>query len=311
MFLDRHLIVRSFTPAVAAIYNLIPSDAGRPLTDIVNRLKYHRLREDVSQVLRTLQPLERRVVRDDERAHYLLRILPYRAPDSTVSGTLVSFLDVTTIVEAERHHRLMVDEFNHRVKNMLTVVMSLASQTLRRSTSMHQFAEAFMGRVQALTASYTLLNDQNWRGVPLLSVLVEETKPYVVQDRGNIVLEGPAIDLTPAAALAFGMAIHELATNAVKYGALSVAEGTVTVTWRFEDHAQVENLVLEWREQNGPAVEAPTRRGFGSTLIERGFAHELSGSATIGFEPSGLRAVLMAPRQTTAWAPVGPELELG
>ena len=101
VFLDRHLVIRSFTPAIASVYNLIPSDQGRPLTDIVSHLRYTGLREDVAFVLSTLEPLERRVDRDDRAIHYIMRILPYREPDSTVSGALVTFIDVTNIVKAE------------------------------------------------------------------------------------------------------------------------------------------------------------------------------------------------------------------
>ena len=191
-------------------------------------------------VLDTLDPLERRVTREDQQAHYIMRILPYRAPDSTVSGTLVTFLDVTSIVQAEQHHRLLVDELNHRVKNMLTVVVSLAAQTLRRSATLEEFSEAFMGRVQALTASYTLLSGQNWLSVSLQDLLTEETRPYAAPDHNNIVMDGPPVRLAAAGVLAIGMAIHELATNAIKYGALSVREGIVTINWRFDYH--------RWRE---------------------------------------------------------------
>jgi two-component system CheB/CheR fusion protein len=103
VFLDQHMVIRSFTPEVGSIYNLIPSDRGRPLTDIVSRLHYNGLRDDVSHVLETLEPLERRVSRQDGAAHYLLRILPYRTPDSTVDGALVTFVEVTGIVQAEQH----------------------------------------------------------------------------------------------------------------------------------------------------------------------------------------------------------------
>jgi len=107
----------------------------------------------VQRVLQTLEPLEHRVSRHDQTAHYLLRILPYRAPDSTVEGTLITFVDVTRIVEAEQHQRLLVDELNHRVKNMLAVVISLATQTLRRSGTLEEFSGVFLGRVHALTAA--------------------------------------------------------------------------------------------------------------------------------------------------------------
>jgi two-component system CheB/CheR fusion protein len=133
VFLDRYSVIRSFTPAIANVYNLIPSDQGRPLTDIVGRIRYSNLRDDCRHVLQTLEPLERRVVRDDGAAHYLMRILPYRTPDSDVDGTIVTFVEVTSIVQAEQRQRLLIDELNHRVKNMLTVIISIATQTLRRS----------------------------------------------------------------------------------------------------------------------------------------------------------------------------------
>ncbi|HEY4172573.1 MAG TPA: CheR family methyltransferase [Rhodopila sp.] len=295
IFLDRHFIVRSFTPAVAGIYNLIPSDQGRPLTDIVSQLRYDDLRQDVDRVLASLQPLERRVSRKDGKAHFMMRVLPYRAPDSTVSGTLVTFVDVSSIVQAEEHQRLLVDELNHRVKNMLTVVISLAQQTLRRSTSLEAFSDTFMGRVRALTVSYTLLSDQKWLGVPLREVLAEETKPYMAAGQTNIVMGGPDLHLSPTGALSLGMVMHELVTNSMKYGALSVPSGRATISWRLEDDGQASELLLEWIESGGPPVAPPTRRGFGMTLIERSFQHELSGSANIDFDVTGVKAILRAP----------------
>ena len=295
VFLDKHLVIRSFTPAVSSIYNLIPSDQGRPLTDIVSRVDYNELRADVASVLETLEPLERRVARLDGRAHYLMRILPYRAPDSTVSGILVTFLDVTSIVAAEQHQRLLVDELNHRVKNMLTVVISLASQSLRRAASLEDFSITFMGRVQALTASYTLLSRENWSSVSLREILDEETKPYAAKDHMNVTFDGPPVRLGPSSALAIGMAIHELATNAVKYGALSAHGGVIDLTWHFKQDPGGEMFVIDWRERGGPTVHAPARLGFGMTVIERGLAHELGGHANVRFNPEGVHATLCAP----------------
>jgi two-component sensor histidine kinase len=125
-------------------------------------------------------------------------------------------------------------------------------------------------------------------------VIVEETKPYVSLEQQNIVLAGPEIRLSPAGALAMGMVIHELATNAVKHGALSGSEGKVAIDWRIEGGAE-RQLVVEWTESGGPVVERPFRRGFGLVLIERSFSHELSGSASVAFEPGGVRATLRAP----------------
>ncbi len=305
IFLDRHLLIRGFTPAVGGIYNLIPSDHGRPLTDIVGRLRYNGLRDDVGRVLETLEPLERRLSRDDGNRHYIMRVLPYRAPDSSVDGTLITFVDVTSIVEAEQHQRLLVDELNHRVKNMLTVVISLASQTLRRAGSLDDFSTVFMGRLDALTALYSLLSSANWNEVSLLDLLVEETRPFLARDRTNILFAGPEVRLGPQRAMTMGMATHELVTNAVKYGALSVPQGTVAVSWQIEQRAGTPELVLQWTESDGPAVPPPVRKGFGTMLIERGFAHELSGSATIDFDAAGVKATLRAPMGTSRRAPSG------
>ena len=295
LFLDQHMVIRAYTPEIGSIYNLIPSDRGRPITDIVSRIDYERLRDDVSQVMKTLEPMERRVSRQDHTAHYLLRILPYRAPDSTVDGSLVTFVDVTRIVQAEEHQRLLVDELNHRVKNMLTVVVSLASQTLRRAETLEGFSKVFLGRVQALTSAYTLLSRENWSSVQLGEVLEEELRPYMAGNRANIRLQGPAVPLEPRGALALGLAVHELATNAVKYGALSMPEGNVTVSWTLEENGLGEQLILHWVEQNGPPVIAPKVRGFGSILIERALAHDMSAQATIDFLPDGVRATVQAP----------------
>jgi two-component system, chemotaxis family, CheB/CheR fusion protein len=294
-FLDPFRIIRSFTPEIANIYNLIPSDIGRPLSDIVSRLTYATLREDVQAVLQTLQPMERRVERQDGSAHYMMRILPYRSPDSRIDGSLITFVDVTSIVRAEQHQRLLVDELNHRVKNMLTVVISLATNTFRRASALESFQEVFLGRIHALTAAYALLSRDGWSSIPAREVLTEELKPFMTGERTNIVLTGPPVLLQPRAALALGMAMHELTTNAVKYGALSVPDGTVEVSWGIDSTANPERLVLKWVERNGPPVVAPERRGFGMTLIERGFAHDVGGEVEVEFAAEGVVATLRAP----------------
>jgi two-component system CheB/CheR fusion protein len=295
IFLDPYLVIRSFTPAIGSLYNLIPSDQGRPLTDIVSRLRYASLREDCRHVLQTLEPLERRVVRDDDMTHYLMRILPYRNPDSDVDGTIVTFVDVTSIVQAEQHQRLLVDELNHRVRNMLTVVISMASQTLRRSDTLEEFEKSYMGRVYALSAAYSLLSNEGWKTVALKTLLLEELRPFFSPSCSNIVLEGPNILLEPRAALSLGMAIHELTTNAVKHGALSVSEGIVRIAWHVERPPDGEILVLNWTEANGPSVSPPVGKGFGMMLIERGLKQDMSAEVTVDFQPAGVRATLRAP----------------
>ena len=296
VFLDEGVVIRSFTPAITGIYNLIASDVGRPLTDIASQLDYTTLREDLALVLQTLEPLERRVTSLDRASFYLMRILPYRGLEKVVNGALVSFLDVTGIVEAEQQQRLLVDELNHRVKNMLTVVISMVRQTLRRSETLDEFSTAFLGRLRALATAYTLLSQENWTEVGLQHILQEELSPYQNDaDPSNVALQGPRVALRPGAALAFGMIVHELATNAVKYGALSVPEGHILVEWQFENTSAGEQLVWHWRESHGPAVTPPSHHGFGLQLIERSIGHELNGEASVQFLDTGLDAVLTIP----------------
>jgi two-component system CheB/CheR fusion protein len=295
VFLDRYKFVRAYTTEMGDIYNLSPTDRGRPLTDIVSRLDYDALGDDLHKVMSKLKPLERRVSRQDGTAHYLVRILPYRATDNMMEGSLITFVDVTGIVEAEERQRVLVDELNHRVKNMLTVVISLASQTLRGSGTLDKFSSVFLGRVHALTAAYALLSRESWSSVLLGDMITEELRPYVADGPTKVRIEGPPVPLDPRGALAFGMAIHELATNAFKYGAFSVPEGNVTVTWDVEQTDTGEDIVLEWVKRNGPPVTAPTARGFGSTLIELALNHDLSAQAKIEFLPEGARARIRAP----------------
>ncbi len=291
IFLDEHMIIRNFTPEVAKIYNLIPSDRGRSLNDIVSALEYDTLRDDVRRVLDTQEPLERRVSRRDGTSHYLCRILTYRTPDSEVEGTLVTFVEVTSLVRAEKQHRMMIDELNHRVKNMLAVVRSLAMQTAEGAASLDSFKDSFLGRLSGLSATYGLVSREQWAAIELPEILDGELKPFLAIDKPNITRHGPALALSPGAALALGMVVHELVTNAAKYGALSGPGGTVSIAW----DVSAEALTLDWVENGGPPVSPPPAPGFGMTLVSRSVEHELGGSARFSFPPTGLQLRIEAP----------------
>ena len=225
----------------------------------------------------------------------MLRILPYRAADSRVDGVLVTFTDITSVVQAEQRQRTMVDELNHRVRNMLTVVISIATQTVRRSSTLEEFSKAFIGRVNALASAYTLLRRDNWSDVPLRDVLGEELRPFVSPGNTNVVMEGEPVLLQPRAALALGMIVHELVTNAVKYGAFSMPGGNVTVRWRITHEDGREHLACSWTERGGPKIEHPERRGFGLGLIERSTKYELKGEAIADWQSEGLAVTLRMP----------------
>ncbi|MDB5416448.1 MAG: cheR [Rubritepida sp.] len=294
IFLDCDMIIRGFTPAVKAIYNLLPSDHGRSLTDIVSRVPYPELHSEFQQMLATLKPVERRVTRPDTGTHFLARILPYRVTDSTVMGGIVTFVDVTAIVQAEEQLRLLLDELNHRVRNMLAVVLSLATNTLRSAGSLAEFGESFTGRLHALATVYTLLSRQNWTEVTLPDLVREELAPLLT-GKENIVTEGPNVLLGIRGALALGMIVHELATNAKRFGALSSPEGSVRVAWHVNDDGDQPALEVHWHESGGPPVAAAPQPGFGLKLVERSLSHELNGVAAITFAPEGLQTRLTIP----------------
>src|SRR5262245_39572299 len=294
VFLDNELVIRSFTPAATSIFNLISTDRGRPLTDIVSHIDDGNLPRDVRVVLERGETIERQVGRSDGKTHYLMRILPYRTRYNVIDGVLVTFFDITRVVEAETHQRMLVQELNHRVRNMLTVVAAITKQTLNRSRSPEDFAQALQGRIQALAGSYSLLSRENWGSVSLDEVLGSELGQYRDEADGRIAIDGPPIAFKPGAALALGLIVHELATNATKYGALADRKGRVAVGWAIDDGAR-HNLTLTWRESDGPAVKKPKHKGFGTELIAREVSGTLGGQATFDYAPDGLTVRIVVP----------------
>src|SRR5215468_4026506 len=294
IFLDRNLVIRSFTPAVTRIFNLIPGDTGRPLTDIAHHLEYAELPQDIQQVFGARQPLERRVSRRDGTAHYIVRALPYWTGGGRIEGAVLTFSDVTSLAQAEEQQRVLVAELNHRVKNMLTVIVSVATQTLKHSDDVEAARKAFLDRLHAMARSYELVSRDQWSEVSLHDVVRQEIEPYRTGRDDRVVIEGPAVSLKPKLALSLGMIIHELGTNSSKYGSLSAAGGSLEISWAVERRSGT-SLVLDWIERGGPPVGKPPRHGFGLSLIEREVGHGLGGKAKIEFEDGGLRVNLRIP----------------
>jgi two-component sensor histidine kinase len=163
----------------------------------------------------------------DGAAHYIMRALPYWTGSSRIEGATVTFIDVTGLAQAEEQLRVMVAELNHRVKNMLTVIVSIAAQTLKRSSDTESFAKTFLDRLHAMARSHVLLSRELWSEISLRDVIAQEIEPYR-HDRGDReAIEGPPVSLTPKRALSLGMVIHELGTNSVKYRSLSAADGSI------------------------------------------------------------------------------------
>ncbi|MBU1347759.1 MAG: PAS domain-containing protein [Alphaproteobacteria bacterium] len=216
---------------------------------------------------------------------------PIRDGDGRVVGIFVQGHDVTENVQSARRQKLMIDELNHRVKNTLATIQSIAMQTARSHADPATFAESFQSRLMALSHTHDLLTRSHWEGADLRDILEHET---LAHGPTRIVLNGPSLALGPASALSFGMIFHELATNAAKYGALSGPEGRVFVDWAIADQTD-RVLTITWRELGGPAVTPPTRRGFGSRLIERNVRHDLAGEVKLSYLSDGFVAEMSVP----------------
>ena len=183
-------------------------------------------------------------------------------------------------------------ELNHRVKNTLANVLSIMALTRRRSKSLEEFADGLDGRIRALSATHDLLTKSDWGTTPIRAVVEAELLPYTQDTDHQVDLQGPDIELAPNDALSLGLATHELATNASKYGSLSQPGGRVSVHWKLVSPGLVR---IEWQESGGPPVKAQRGRGFGTDLIERIVAHELKNPVELDFAPEGVRCVLTVP----------------
>ena len=209
-----------------------------------------------------------------------LRISPMRG-----GGIAVVLNDITEQRRADERRRLLVNELNHRVKNTLATVQAIAAQSLQGVAP--EAAERFTARLMALSRANDVLVDEEWRGGTLGAIAAQVASPY--GDRFDV--DGPHVTLPPKAAVAMALALHELATNAAKYGALSVPQGRVGLAWRLDDA----RFVLTWRETGGPQVRAPDRQGFGARLIRRGLATELQAEVVLDYAADGLVCTVAAP----------------
>jgi two-component sensor histidine kinase len=191
---------------------------------------------------------------------------------------------------AEELQRLLIIELNHRVKNTLATVQAIAFQTLKGDTRLTEARTQFEARLLALSQAHNLLTERSWEGAPLHRVIMDAME-HLAADQDRFTISGDPIWLAPRATLAFSLAFHELATNAIKYGALSVERGFISISWSVGSDNM---LRLEWKESGGPPVIKPKRRGFGSRLIEKGLGPDLHGKAELHFEADGLGCTIEA-----------------
>jgi two-component sensor histidine kinase len=203
-----------------------------------------------------------------------------------VSGVTV---DITDRKEAEERQALLAREVDHRAKNALALVQSILRLT--RAGNLAAYTEAVEGRIRALSRAHTILSQSRWQGAELRGLVEEELAPYRTGDGSKIVANGPSVLLEPAAAQSLALALHELATNAAKYGALSSTNGRAELNWNLDSG----KLILTWSENGGPPARAPEAPGFGMRIIGASIQGQLGGNANFDWRPGGLRCVLSVP----------------
>lgn len=297
---DLNSTIVSWNRGAQRIFGYTPDEIiGRPVTDLMPP----ELQGEEPGILERIRRGERiehyettRRRKDGSDIDISLTVSPVRDASGKIVGASKIARDVTDRKRAEAQRTLLINELNHRVKNTLATVQSLAVQTLRNTERSADARDLFQARIAALSRAHDLLTQENWQGASLHAVVDRAFAPFR-SGVDRFASSGPALQLSPKQALAISIALHELATNAAKYGALSNETGRVDVSWDISDG----DVTLVWLESGGPAVVQPTRSGFGTRLIERNLAQDLGGEAGIEYLPAGVRA-----RMTTSLDREGP-----
>ncbi len=228
----------------------------------------------------------------------LVPFLPFPTPIRDENGQLVGavnmLVDITERKRAEDQQALLIRELHHRVRNVLATVQAVMGSTARASTTIREFQDAFTGRIASLAKTHSTLAEHSLQSISFRDLLCNELEPYDDGSMGRLLFEGPHVELESKVAIPLGMALHELTTNAAKYGALSVLGGSVQVTWTLLNDPDAA-LQFEWLEQNGPAVTAPTRRGFGSQLLERVLTQQIGADVKLEYHVEGVRTRIRVP----------------
>jgi two-component sensor histidine kinase/PAS domain-containing protein len=242
-------------------------------------------------------PAEYRILRPDGQIRWLAgygRVID-RQRNGNAHRIINVATDITERKAAEAHQRFLLQELSHRSKNLLTIVQSIANQSLRNSKDQKDFQNSFNGRLSGLAASNDLLARGDWRGSSLRELIEFQLTPFIDLSSPQLEIHGPESVLAADASQAIGLALHELATNAVKYGALSSSQGRLSVSWAVDQSPGAGGLKLDWRERGGPLVIPPKHNGFGHVVIKRMIEQAVRGTVELDFAKEGLHWSLRAP----------------
>ncbi|PZO01411.1 MAG: histidine kinase [Hyphomicrobiales bacterium] len=221
--------------------------------------------------------------------HWDVQVAPITGADGKPESILSVSRDITQLKEAEDRLRLLALELKHRMKNTIAMIQAIANQTMKAGTDVGEIKTIFLARLATLSSAQDLLTQTEWARARLLDLVESSLAPH--GERSRFAIEGPDVELSSKCALGLALALHELATNANKYGALKNDDGRVTVRWTVDG----DTFHFVWTETDGPPVLAPTRSGFGSRMIEKALAGYFQGSAGIEYRPDGVVVTLKAP----------------
>ena len=299
---DLEGVIDSWNAGAEQLYGFPSSEAiGRPIAELLDGA----LPDGWPQILARLREGERieqfdsvRVSKAGRSIDVSLSISPVVDTAGSIIGASAVARDISERKAADAQTALLLGELDHRVKNILQIVSAVIWQTLRSNPDPATFATEVEGRIQAIAKAHSLLTQAGGGVMSLRALIDTELAPYrgaLGEGAGGVEVSGPDIRLAPKSGMSLAMAVHELASNAAKYGALSTAAGTLRVAWGIGGEGGRPTLTLSWIEAEGPAVQAPTRRGFGTMLIERTLTHELDATVTREFLPQGLRCTFVIP----------------
>jgi two-component system CheB/CheR fusion protein len=306
VFLDKSLVIRSFTPAVAHVFNILPTDRGRPITDLSSRLDLSGFADDIAKVFADHRLIERRAQNIDGTEHYLVRLGPYRNGDHKTEGVVVTFVNVSSLTRSESRQRVLIAELQHRTRNLLTVVQSIGQQTLGKGGT---YAD-FTARLAALSRVQGLIGDTTQDTIDLGDLVRLELQAIGAAD-DKATISGPSVPLSLDLVQTMGLALHELATNAVKHGALREPKGRLSISWDIrQDNSRDRRVALHWRESGVTVERKPTRLGFGRQLLEKALSFELRAKTQLTFEKDGVSCRIEIPISSPeeARANAGPEV---
>jgi two-component system, chemotaxis family, CheB/CheR fusion protein len=296
LFLDARLRIKRFTDRVTELFSITPADEGRPITDFAHQLDYTELSIDAQALLANLVPIQREV-RSHNGHWYDLRMRPYRTVDDKIDGVVITFVDITAQKQAAERLNVMVGELQHRTRNLLAVVQSIASQTMARSTNMKDFEKAFKERLNALSRVQSLLSQTDGGGISFGTLVRLELEALAADNRVRI--DGPEVALPLSMTQILALALHELGTNSQKYGALASETGTLAIQWEVRSDEQGKRvLFIRWSEDGILETSDQSREseaGFGRSLIENALPYTLHAKTMFELGNGKLRCAIEVP----------------